>query len=308
MIYLLNNVKISQDIIEACSSVGIANIISIVKTVLLLIQIIGPILCIVALALNFTKLMANPDEKKHIAALKNSLIALVILFMVPFLINLTMSLADDSFDLAKCWNSAEDVAIFGGDNKYVETSDKKHQDFVTKPGDYEENGQTEVTETPINNIIFVGDSRTVGMKAAVGGENDSWSCESGMGLSWMRSTGIPNIESSLKSGTALVILMGVNDLYQVNNYISYMNENVSTWTEKGAKVYFVSVNPTNGSYNSRNDDINSFNKKIKANLSASIKYIDSNSYLKSSGFSTTDGLHYTNDTYKKIYKYIKSNL
>lgn len=31
MIYLLETSKISQDIIEACSSIGIANIISIVK-------------------------------------------------------------------------------------------------------------------------------------------------------------------------------------------------------------------------------------------------------------------------------------
>ena len=263
--------------------------------------------------------MANADEKKHKAALKNSLIALIILFMVPLLINLTMSLTDDSFNLAKYWNNAEEVATLNEDSKYIETSDKKHQQFIPNADDY---SNAEATETPsnetnsssssssvqINNIIFVGDSRTVGMKSAVGGESDTWSCKSGMGLNWMRSTGIPNIESSIKNGSALVILMGVNDLYQVNNYISYLNENVATWTGKGAKVYFVSVNPTDGSYNNRNDNINSFNKKIRANISSNIKYIDSNSYLKSNGFSTTDGLHYTNETYNKIYNYIKSNL
>lgn len=311
MIYILEYEKISENIIDACGNIGIANILSIIKSFLDIIQIIGPILCMVALAINFTKLMTNPDEKKFKAGLKNSLIALVILFMVPFIINLTMSLADGSFDLATCWNNAEEVSTLGEDSNYVETSDKQ-KDNIDMGGYNTENAKNETNtqnNQQITKTIFVGDSRTVGMELSVADDpSDVWSSKGSMGLSWMKSTGIPNIESEIKSGSAVVILMGVNDLYKKDQYISYLNENSAKWKEKGAQVYFVSVNPTEGSYSNLNDDIDSFNQKLRSNLTSNIKYIDCNSYLKSNGFSTTDGLHYTTDTYNKIYNYIKSNL
>ena len=54
---------VSEDIIEACGNIGIANILSIAKTVLNLIQIVGPILSIVALAICFAKLMLGRITK-----------------------------------------------------------------------------------------------------------------------------------------------------------------------------------------------------------------------------------------------------
>ena len=67
----------------------------------------------------------------------------------------------------------------------------------------------------------------------------------------------------------------------------------------------MSVNPCDGSYNHLNDDISSFNSKLKAGLNSNIRYIDSNSYLYSVGFTTTDGLHYDQATSRKIYNYVK---
>ena len=51
-----------------------------------------------------------------------------------------MSLADESFDLAKCWNNAEDVAKLGEGSTYVDTTDKPKQDIILTPDDYKENG------------------------------------------------------------------------------------------------------------------------------------------------------------------------
>lgn len=134
MIYILDYQRISQDIIDACGSAAIANILNIMKTALSLIQLVGPILCMVALAINFTRLMTNPEEKKYKAALKNCLIALVVLFMVPLLINVAMSLADESFNIAKCWNNAaEVVAAEREDSGYVDTSSKPKQEIISTP-------------------------------------------------------------------------------------------------------------------------------------------------------------------------------
>ena len=38
--------------------------------------------------------------------------------------------------------------------------------------------------TSVNNLVFIGDSRTVGMQSAVGG-NDTWSGKVSAGLDWM---------------------------------------------------------------------------------------------------------------------------
>ena len=66
------------------------------------------------------------------------------------------------------------------------------------------------TNVAITKRIFIGDSRTVGMQQTIGSVNGVvWSCKSSMGLSWMKSTGVPNIESQITSGTAVIILMSL---------------------------------------------------------------------------------------------------
>ena len=94
---------------------------------------------------------------------------------------------------------------------------------------------------PARRIILVGDSRTEGMYQYVGSKSGViWSYKSSMGLTWMKSTGIPKIESKIRQNTAVVILMGVNDvldLWQADNYASYLNSKAKTWKAKGAETY-----------------------------------------------------------------------
>ena len=84
------------------------------------------------------------------------------------------------------------------------------------------------SQSNISNLVFVGDSRTVGMQSAVG-SNDTWSGKVSAGLDWMKSSGVPNVEGKIGNGSAVIILMGVNDLYRSDGYISYINEKASTW-------------------------------------------------------------------------------
>lgn len=159
-------------------------------------------------------------------------------------------------------------------------------------------------------IIFIGDSRTVGMKQYVGSDNNIWSCKSGMGFSWMQSTGVPQIENKVSSDTAVCILMGINDMLYVspNKYSSYINECASRWTSKGAAVYFVSVNPVRKSgYNSLNNDkIQTFNQNVRNGLSQNVGYIDTFSAIIDT-FNSIDGLHYDKETSLSIYNLIKES-
>ena len=91
-------------------------------------------------------------------------------------------------------------------------------------------------------LVFIGDSRTEGLRDAVN-DDSVWSCLSSMGYDWMVSTGVPQVEDQIEDNTAVIILMGVNDLYHVNDYISYINAKAAEWGDRGAQTYFVSVGP-----------------------------------------------------------------
>lgn len=121
-------------------------------------------------------------------------------------------------------------------------------------------------------LIFIGDSRTEGIRDAV--QDDSvWSCLSSMGYDWMVSTGVPQVEDEIEDNTAVIILMGVNDLYHVNDYLSYINEKAVEWSDLGAQTYFVSVGPVENDPYASNTEIESFNSAMEANLSG-VTYID----------------------------------
>ena len=107
--------------------------------------------------------------------------------------------------------------------------------------------------------------------------------------------------------TAVIILMGVNDLYHVNSYISYINAKAAEWSAKGAQTYFVSVGPVQNDPYASNAEIESFNASMQANLSG-VTYIDIYSHLVTEGFSTLDGTHYPDSVSVDIYNYILDHL
>lgn len=322
-----------------CNDIALLNLLKILKSILDILHIIGPIILIIAIAINLFKIVTIDDmskEKKIQKNIINSIIATIILFLLPSIVNLTLSIINsaskDTFDVYSCWEYANKNTIKSKGNyinKNSNTDNKNKPTTVyTKPSDYKgkvtNNGSvgasTTLPTTKAARRIFVGDSRTVQMSGYITGKwnasalqsgttdskGDIWAAKSGEGLNWMKSTGIPNIEGSISNGTALIILMGVNDTYNDSNYVSYINSKVNEWKSKGANVYFVSVLPCNGSYSNHNNKINKFNNTIKSNLSSQVIYLDVSSYLYQVGFTSGDGLHYNKDTYEKIYNKIMS--
>ena len=172
----------------------------------------------------------------------------------------------------------------------------KEEGTLSKPENLKEEGT----------VIFVGDSRTVGMCDAVSDDN-IWSCKSGMGYAWMSSTGVPQIEEYIGKDTSIVIWMGVNDVSQISNYVSYVNVKANEWEALGATTYYVSLGPVEQDPYVTNEEIEQFNEILEKNL-LGVQYIDVYSYLKEIGFSTTDGIHYPDSVSEDIYEYILENL
>lgn len=89
-----------------CNDPGLQIILYIVKKFMLIVQIIGPILCICSIVYTFTMLVTNPEDKKLFARIKNSAIALAVLFLLPFVINLTIQTLGEGTNFSNCWRDA----------------------------------------------------------------------------------------------------------------------------------------------------------------------------------------------------------
>ena len=112
---------------------------------------------------------------------------------------------------------------------------------------------------------------------------------------------LEGIEDKVK----VIFGFGVNDLGNVSRYISYFNDLIKAYPQ--AKIYILSVNPiVESKWKSKyvsNKGIRNFNDKIFKAFKS--RYINTFTYLCKSGYDTVDGLHYTADTYRKIYDFAK---
>lgn len=156
-------------------------------------------------------------------------------------------------------------------------------------------------------IIFIGDSRTVQMHEALGETGALYVAENGKGYDWLVSVGIPNADPCVIKGAKVVINLGVNDPGNVHNYISTVNYWASVWNQRGAKVYYATVNPVSENPYTSTEQVNYFNDELVKGL-VGVNIIDTNYYLKSTGYNLVDGLHYNGPTYLNIYSYILSCL
>lgn len=159
-------------------------------------------------------------------------------------------------------------------------------------------------------VIMVGDSRFVGMSSAVSFAGCQWICEVGEGVDWLSETAAPLIDEAVEENCAIVFNLGVNDVERYSDYVNFLNSRVDGWTSAGADVYFMSVNPVDGAYAGpvTNAAIVTFNDVMSSNLSPWFGYIDTYNDLTTNGFTTRDGLHYTNETYVSIFQYCMNQL
>lgn len=195
-------------------------------------------------------------------------------------------------------------------NSNSSNKNNKNNNTNSNSNNKNNNSKTDTSTNNYSSFVLVGDSRFVGQESS-GFKNSktTYIASVGKGLTYMKS----NEEAMKKKdskNTAYVINMGVNDLYNANSYVEYINKLAKNY--KG-DIYYLSVNPVeeskaaNNGYSIKNSDIEKFNSTLKSGLK-NVTYLDSYNYLKNNGFSTTDGIHYDKNTYQKIYSYINFNV
>lgn len=166
-------------------------------------------------------------------------------------------------------------------------------------------------QTPVKNdiTIYVGDSRTVGLKNATDNisEDDFYIAKVGEGYKWLVSTAEPEVEKILEANQDkninIVYNFGVNDLCNVDKYAEFVN-NLDENKPENVNYYYVSINPVKSYPTVNNEQISSFNSRLSDELNDDITWIDTYTQMQLNGFTAPDGLHYSKDTYVDIYNTI----
>ena len=157
-------------------------------------------------------------------------------------------------------------------------------------------------------VIFVGDSRFVGMSTAVRFD-DLYIAQVAIGFDWFRDTAIAELDRAAAPGAKVVINMGVNDLENAGRYAELINENMDRWTAAGLTIYYMSVNPViDGKSYATNEMIEKFNAKMQETLDPRVYWIDTYTPLMESGIHSPDGVHYRDETSRQIYEYCRKAL
>jgi len=131
----------------SCNDSGLESILAIVKSILSLLQIIGPILALICLSIHFTMMVKNPDDKKRFAKIRNSAIALVVLFMIPVVVNAFFGWLDNSSTFSSCWNQANSRISLQGTYQPIDKKEKNKSSMLVDPGEYEKGKPKAVEST-----------------------------------------------------------------------------------------------------------------------------------------------------------------
>lgn len=125
-----------------CNDSLMLGFLSIVKNILLLVQILGPILCIFSLIYTLIKMAQNPDDKKIPKRAKNSVIALALVFFIPTIVNALLGLVSPNTTLGSCWKSAH--TVFNSKSEYIDLNKDKNKTGIINDTDSYEKGVSKV--------------------------------------------------------------------------------------------------------------------------------------------------------------------
>ena len=172
-------------------------------------------------------------------------------------------------------------------------------------------------------IIFVGDSRTLGMRDALRRssrrDDDIFVAKVGEGVRWFSEGGMNEMSDAIEENPDLPVILnlGVNDPLEIDDYIvtywDCMREHPDT------DFYIMSVNPIDEEFLLESETaveevLDTVNNLNIAKLNLALKkefdkqYLDCASWLKSDGFDTVDGLHYSTSTYLKVHDFAVNKL
>ncbi len=125
-----------------CNDYGLVAILDIIRRFFDILQIIVPLLLLVWGTIQLIKLMVNPEDKKLPKGLTNKIIAAVMVFILPVIVDTVLGLfsTNESFQVAACWEQAKITSEITRTQQttYVDQNDsRKASSILINPSSYE---------------------------------------------------------------------------------------------------------------------------------------------------------------------------
>ena len=102
----------SNELGSCCQDKAMQTILGPVSSIIDLIQIIAPILLLIMVAVDLTRGVLNPDDKKRVSSIKNKLNAAVIIFFVPLILDVLLSsISTSNFSISSCLKESRNIKL-----------------------------------------------------------------------------------------------------------------------------------------------------------------------------------------------------
>ena len=125
------------DLETSCTSQALANTMGAVGNMLNIIGILVPILLMISLGIKIAKMVANPDNKKGLTQIKNSLIAAAVVFFIPVFVNVLFYSMGEKYNVSSCWMLAKSNSYTVNSPQYMEIEKKEKHGITTDPDEYQ---------------------------------------------------------------------------------------------------------------------------------------------------------------------------
>ena len=214
-----------------CNSKALVNLIDVFKNMMILLQILSPILLIIFLSIGFINAARNPEEKK------NKVIAAIMVFFVPIIVNALMFILGEKTEFSSCWNNVKAIKSF---SNYISISEgRKKYNIIEDASNYEKG-------TP-----KYGDARSVAELAVrvapVANPNGGIKGDAWLGHGVDRASVDQRMHDYIKIMDATVTAH-LSDKSNPNYHIGYNNPANCSWDQAAAAILRAAADPDFDSY------------------------------------------------------------
>lgn len=128
-----------SDIGTCCGNYALASFLDIGRRIINLIQLLVPILLMVACTYQLIRMVVNPELKGGMKKITNKFLAAAIIFFVPIVFDISIGIMPEDFSFAACWKTAKTVREVSkaAKLKYIPLSKKKATSMLSDPSSYE---------------------------------------------------------------------------------------------------------------------------------------------------------------------------
>ena len=147
------------DLTVYCSDPALGIILQILKRVFVIIEVITPIALLISLGVLFGKMVMDPENKKLMKNVHDVIIGCIIVFLLPALLNLTMTILGEKYTLSECWNNANVSNTPTGYISKKTNTNKKPTNVYIDPKDY--HGQAPINKSgTFNGQVIEGNAQS----------------------------------------------------------------------------------------------------------------------------------------------------